>query len=289
MHGGHHSTNECRIDGRPTSGNDERQHGHDSTKNASTTTTNGDHLFRSEDISPTVPFTHPDIQSTNCDGTTNSANATGHYPHSYEAPGQRSDPDYTEEGNFPLNGTLDADCTFGNGQRRISASDTGSDSRDNNAEQGTDPVDGAPDANGAYGANEGNPNGASDARVGIRGTHCGDQGTVSTNTNADTNGAPDANRRNQIGASDARVDANDTNDPDQGNVPCNGASDANKWNQSGARAPDTSINRNGAPDANGASDARTDVCDSNVAGQGNRNISLPTAIGVPSQGKEPSQ
>ena len=97
----------------------------------STNTPCGDHMFRNEVISPTVPFTHPDIQSTDQDCITNSTHATGHYPHNEEVPGQRSNPDCTEQENVSLNGAVDASgASDAIGQNQIYAPDTGVDARD---------------------------------------------------------------------------------------------------------------------------------------------------------------
>ena len=162
------STDENRGDSHVTIGNSGKQPDHDNTQRTLTNTNGGDHVPGNEVISPTIPFTHPDLQSTDGDGTTSSTNVIGHHPYNEEVLDPRSNPDRTEQGNVPLNGASDANC----------ASD----------------------------ANRQNQSGAFDTRIDTRGTHCTEQGNVSVDGAPDANGASDANGQNQNGAPDARVD-----------------------------------------------------------------------------------
>ena len=172
-----HNTGESRIDSHAANGNSWGQPEHDNTQCTSTNTTGGDHVFRNEVISPTVPFTPPDIQSTDRDCTTSNTNVTGHCPRNEEVSGQRSNPDSTEQGNAPLSGASDASR-----QNQIRSSGTGLDARGTQGtKQGSVSVNGGSDANGAPDANGQNRSGASDAKIDVGDTSGAEQGNQTVN------------------------------------------------------------------------------------------------------------
>ena len=156
--------------------------------------------FESEGISPTVPFTHPDVSSTIGEG-------------GEDALGSTPWPDHTEEGNGRLNAAEDTNYTADeNRPGHVHAPNTEHTSRLTHTERGGQPGHDSPDPYAGSSESSRNPTDANKAgtdRPGHRGEHIE---ADANDPNADTSDATDANSRAHANADEDGDGAGDSSD-----------------------------------------------------------------------------
>ena len=224
--------------------------------------------FESAGISPTAPFTHPDMSSTMGEG-------------GEDALGSTPWPDHTEEGNGRLNAAEDTNYTADeNKPGHVHAPNTEHTFRLTHTERGGQPGHDSPDPYADFSESSRNPADANNAgtdRPGHRGEHI----EVDPNDpNADTFHAADANSRAHADADEDGNGLGDSSDLNRRNghpSDVSGTDGIVTNNKDNKNCATDAQSNDRASDAGGDHSTTTRADDGGVPYYENRGDSLPTA------------